>query len=138
MEKHPPFIVSHGEDRGSAAHEVTTASNRTDAIRSAEEKANELEMSFAVYQRIQTIEPRSKVVEKERFWIVFSPEGITPPKKEHDSEQEANTAAEAMANMHPKQTFFVMEARRGFKVNSVAEIKLVDKARTYPKIHGAG
>ncbi len=125
MEKHPPFIISHGIDSGFAAHEVTTASNSTDARKRAQAFSNQMESSYAVYRLHIIVEPEKKsMAERKKFWMVFSPEGISPPKKEYPTEGEANTAAQAMAEKHPTQQFFVMEAKKGFKATAISEIKM--------------
>lgn len=44
------------------------------------------------------------------FFIVFSPEGVTPPIKQHTSHKEALGIAHMMAERHPGQSFFVMKS----------------------------
>lgn len=43
-----------------------------------------------------------------KFYIVFSPNGPTPPVKVHDSHKQAFGVAHRMAAMHPGQAFHVM------------------------------
>lgn len=45
-----------------------------------------------------------------RFFIVFSPEGETPPVKVHATHKEAFSAAHMMAKRHPGRSFFVMKS----------------------------
>lgn len=45
-------------------------------------------------------------------YIVWSPDGPTPPKVAHQTHQSAHSAAWLMAKTHPGQQFFVM-ARSG-------------------------
>lgn len=41
-------------------------------------------------------------------FIVWSPDGDTPPKVQHPSHKSAHHAAHRMAKEHPGQTFYVM------------------------------
>jgi hypothetical protein len=43
-----------------------------------------------------------------RFYIVFSPEGETPPKVVHKTHPSAIYAAVQMKKLHPDHSFFVM------------------------------
>jgi hypothetical protein len=43
-----------------------------------------------------------------RFYIVFSPDGETPPKVVHKTHPAAIYAAVQMKKLHPDQSFFVM------------------------------
>jgi hypothetical protein len=45
-----------------------------------------------------------------RFFIVFSPDGPTPPVKAHETHKRAFHAAHMMAKAHPGQTFHVMQS----------------------------
>ena len=53
--------------------------------------------------------PKSKA-EKPGLYIVFSPEGETPPKVTHGTFKEAVNAAWQMSKFHPGNTFHVMKA----------------------------
>lgn len=46
----------------------------------------------------------------ERFWLIWSPTGPTPPRVRLTTRSEAKRAAEEMARMHPGQEFYVMRA----------------------------
>lgn len=41
-------------------------------------------------------------------FIVWSPDGETPPKVQHNNHKSAHHAARCMAKEHPSQTFYVM------------------------------
>lgn len=45
---------------------------------------------------------------KKQFYIVFSPEGLSPPQVVHTTHKSAMFAAVQMARFHPEGTFFVM------------------------------
>jgi hypothetical protein len=45
---------------------------------------------------------------KKQFFIVFSPDGETPPKIVHETHQGALYAAVQMAKRNPEASFFVM------------------------------
>jgi len=45
-----------------------------------------------------------------RIYIVFSPDGETPPKVIHDSHKQAHFAAQRMATLNPGRTFHVMQS----------------------------
>ena len=47
---------------------------------------------------------------KPSFFIIFSPEGLTPPVRVHESQSEAFGVANYMAKHHPGQTFYVMKS----------------------------
>jgi hypothetical protein len=44
------------------------------------------------------------------FYTVYSPEGETPAKVQHETHGDALFAAKQMAKFHPGQTFFVMKS----------------------------
>ena len=44
------------------------------------------------------------------FFIVFSPDGPTPPTKVYDDHKPAFAIANLMARQHPGQTFHVMKS----------------------------
>ena len=44
------------------------------------------------------------------FFIVYSPQGPTPPVKQHKTHKEAMGAAHRMASYHPGREFFVMKS----------------------------
>lgn len=48
---------------------------------------------------------------QEKFWMVWSPGGVNPPKVRHASLAEAKHAAEAMARNNCGQEFYTMEAQ---------------------------
>jgi len=53
------------------------------------------------------------------FYIIWSPTGPTPPRAQHYSREEADKVCQAMAGRHPRQEFYVMEAKARAKVNNV-------------------
>lgn len=53
---------------------------------------------------------------KDAFYIIWSPQGQTPPRYTHKDYNEAKRAAISMAQQHPGQEFFVMLARMMAKV----------------------
>jgi|GEM_PF-5084489 len=55
-----------------------------------------------------------------RFFIVFSPDGPTPPIKIHAEHREALAIAHIMARQHPGQTFHVMKSNSRPIVSEVA------------------
>lgn len=48
------------------------------------------------------------------FWLVWSPEGKTPPARTYDSKAQAVSIAKDMTTKHPGQRFFALEAVAGF------------------------
>lgn len=46
-----------------------------------------------------------------KFWIVWSPTGVTPPRNKHPSHGAALYVAMQMAEKHPTQEFYVMSAK---------------------------
>lgn len=44
------------------------------------------------------------------FWIVWSPDGATPPRARHDSERAAIAEAERLARLNPGKEFFALAA----------------------------
>lgn len=59
-----------------------------------------------------------------KFWIVYSPTGSSPPRIRHTSREDALVAAESMARQHPNQEFFVMEAMTLSRSVTVQTVKL--------------
>ena len=53
---------------------------------------------------------------KAGFFIVWSPEGTSPPKFRHPSFDDASAEAARLASVHMGRKFFVMEARRSVTV----------------------
>lgn len=53
------------------------------------------------------------------LYVVWSPDGETPPKIAHATHQAAHYAAHQMAQIHPGKTFFVM-ARSGRPISKDA------------------
>lgn len=53
----------------------------------------------------------SQTMPATHFWIVWSPQGSTPPRCQHAQEHLAQRAAEEMSKKHPGQLFFVMLAQ---------------------------
>jgi hypothetical protein len=43
-----------------------------------------------------------------RFWIVWSPTGLTPPRVQHANYDEAKSAAESMARQNPGHEFYAL------------------------------
>ena len=54
--------------------------------------------------------PRACEKEDQVFWIIWSPEGKSPPNVRHTSKAEATEVAESMARQHRSCRFFVMKA----------------------------
>jgi hypothetical protein len=46
----------------------------------------------------------------EVFFLVWSPQGMYPPKFRHPTRESATTEAERLARLHPNSQFFVLEA----------------------------
>lgn len=46
----------------------------------------------------------------DRFWLVWSPAGRTPPKYRHETKAKAQIEAERLARVNPGQSFYVVEA----------------------------
>lgn len=47
---------------------------------------------------------------KEPLFIIWSPQGMTPPRYTHKGYEEAKRAAISMAQQHPGQEFYMMRA----------------------------
>ena len=45
------------------------------------------------------------------FWLVWSPEGDTPPRKRWSNQMDAEREAERMAQRFPGKDFYVVEPR---------------------------
>ena len=45
-----------------------------------------------------------------RFWLVWSPSAVVPPKNRYSSHAAASKAAIEMARLHAGRTFYVLEA----------------------------
>lgn len=70
-----------------------------------------------------TSKPKKSKADKPGLYIVFNPEGETPPKVTHGTFKEAATAAWQMSRFKPGQTFHVMKAvGRPFAVKAEAEV----------------
>ena len=52
-----------------------------------------------------------------KFWLVWSPQGLTPPKKRYETQEKAIAGAKKLAESYPKQDIFVVEATHHFKAN---------------------
>lgn len=52
-------------------------------------------------------------IQRERFWMVWSPQGRTPSHK-HFSREEADDEAKRLSRVTPSQEFFVLKAMAGF------------------------
>lgn len=46
----------------------------------------------------------------EKFWLVWSPQGRTPPSMRHLTIDTANTEADRLAKLNPGHSFFVLTA----------------------------
>ncbi|MBF6987237.1 hypothetical protein [Cupriavidus sp. IK-TO18] len=55
----------------------------------------------------------------EKFWIVWSPTGMAPPKYRHSGYGSAVTEAERLAREHPGQEFIVLGAETARKVDNM-------------------
>lgn len=60
-----------------------------------------------------------KSINERIFWILWSPEGTTPPRVTFDTREAALAQAEAMARQHRGNRFFVMEAKSLSMVDGV-------------------
>jgi hypothetical protein len=49
-------------------------------------------------------------VNNDPFFLVWSPEGWTPPRVKHPTQAKAQEVAEQMARENPGKTFFVVQA----------------------------
>jgi hypothetical protein len=58
------------------------------------------------------------------FWLVWSPQGIGPPRYRHPSERQAQTEAERLAREHPSAEFYVLHAISCSKVTTVETARL--------------
>jgi len=59
------------------------------------------------------------------FWMVWAPSGHAPILK-HYKKQDAINEAERLANKHPQQSFFVLQALEERRVDNMTRIELVD------------
>lgn len=50
-----------------------------------------------------------------KFWLVWSPTGQTPPKKLHDTQDQARAEAQRLAIAKPGQEFYVLKAKDRYK-----------------------
>ena len=58
------------------------------------------------------------------FWLVWSPQGVTPPSFRHPSEEQAQKEAERLAREHPSAEFYVLYAISCSKVTKVETTRL--------------
>jgi hypothetical protein len=58
-------------------------------------------------------QPEKRKRSKHQFFIVFSPEGLAPPKIVHPTHKGAMYAAAQMAKFNPEASFFVMGSMSG-------------------------
>ena len=58
----------------------------------------------------------------EKFWIVWSPTGATPPKYRHSTRGAAVSEAERLAREKPGQEFIVMGAESARKVDNMVRV----------------
>jgi len=63
---------------------------------------------------------------KQPFFIVWSPQGATPPRERHDSFFKAQKEAERLAMLKPGCDFFVMQAHCRVATTSPIEIEHFD------------
>jgi hypothetical protein len=64
--------------------------------------------------------------ERERFWIVWSPQGTSPPSRRHDTIGEATAEAKRLAEVTPRAEFYVLEAKSRVQKVSVSVTELTD------------
>lgn len=64
---------------------------------------------------------------KRAFWVVWNPNGCKPVCK-HDSEDSATRESERLAQQHPGQMFFVLQAIALRTVDSMQRVTLVPGA----------
>lgn len=61
-----------------------------------------------------------------KFWIVWSPQGRTPPSHRHWSKDDAMREAERLAKASPNAEFFAMKCVGGFSSEpTVSQFKIV-------------
>lgn len=66
------------------------------------------------------------------FWIIWNPNGPTPPRVQFDSLAEAEKAAKNMARLHPGQEFYVMQMAGKATMPPTPEPTFVKAAETKP------
>jgi hypothetical protein len=54
-----------------------------------------------------------------QFWLVWSPNGLAPPRFRHDTKQAAETEAVRLARLNRGEEFFVLEAVSSARVQDV-------------------
>lgn len=64
-----------------------------------------------------------------KFWLVWSPQGLKPPKKRYETQEKAIDGAKKLAESYPKQNVFVMQATHHFK----ADVSVVETDLTAPE-----
>lgn len=64
----------------------------------------------------------------DKFWILWSPQGVTPPRKRYPSTGAAQLDAEVMAKKCPSQEFYVMEGVYHFAISGVTMTRLESEA----------
>lgn len=52
------------------------------------------------------------------FYLIWSPEGLTPPKYTHDTLENAQREANRLASVNPNRSFYVVKALSVHKVES--------------------
>jgi len=60
------------------------------------------------------------------FFIIYSPQGSSDPKHQHETLQSAEDEAKRLAVKHPSKQFFVMKSWWGFQTPQTVETILLD------------
>lgn len=68
------------------------------------------------------------MVLEEKFYMAYSPQGNTPPRKQYKKKSEAYKACLDMIEKFPNQTFYVFEAVTLIKANiEIKSSQLLDR-----------
>lgn len=70
--------------------------------------------------------------EFKRFWLIWSPQGVTPPSRRHDTPDSAQKEAERLAREAPGKEFYVLAAVGCAKKIDVEWSKASDEAFEEP------
>ena len=66
------------------------------------------------------------MLRRQKFWIVWSPQGQNPPSFVHESSISAELEAERLAALHKGREFYVMESRFGRAVDDMHRVNYND------------
>lgn len=65
--------------------------------------------------------------DRDKFWIVWSPQGVRPPSRRHDLPNQALDEAKRLAEATPHAEFYVLEARSRVKKVTISVTELTDE-----------